>query len=150
MWGPIPDTSYIDSWEANAIPLLMFHGTEDKAVPYKKFCPPEYPYTRYGSFFIARRYKSLGGCYELNTKNGGGHGDDFNNEFLADKISAFIKNVICNKCQSAEYDSNVSLSFKLKQIFSKEKSHCVSREKRYERASLNADCSLGILANAYF
>ena len=118
MWGPIPDTVFIDASEAHSIPIIMFHGTDDKSVPYKKFCPPDYSYTRYGSYYIAQRYKHLGACYQLNTKLGGGHGEDFDNEFLADHISSFFKNVLCNTCKSEEFESKVSLKWKIELFFS--------------------------------
>jgi len=118
MWGPIPDTAFIDPSEAQAIPIIMFHGTDDKSVPYKKFCPPDYPYTRYGSFFIAQRYKNLGCCYQLHTKIGGGHGEDFDNDFLADHISSFLKNVLCSTCKSEEFESEVSFRWKFERFFS--------------------------------
>ncbi len=118
MWGPIPDTAFIDISEAHSIPIIMFHGTDDKLVFYKKSCPPNYPFTRYGSFFIAQRYKNLGACYQLNTKLGGGHGEDFDNEFLADHISSFFKNVLSNTCKSEEFESKVSFQWKIKLFFS--------------------------------
>ena len=113
MWGPIPDTAFISKQEALAIPILLFHGTDDQSVPYKRFAPPVYPYTRDGSFNIALRYKHLGGCYQLNTKKKGGHGEDFSNEFLAEHISSFIKNVITNNCKSEEFETPVSLQSKI-------------------------------------
>lgn len=118
MWGPIPDTSFIDPKEAQSIPIIMFHGTDDKQVPYKKFCPPDYSYTRYGSYYIAERYKHLGACYQLNTKLGGGHGEDFDDDFLADHISSFFKSVLCNTCKSGESESTVSLKWKINSFFS--------------------------------
>lgn len=117
MWGPIADTIYIDTAEARAMPILMFHGTDDSQVPYKKFGPPEYSWSRSGSFYIAQRYKHLGGCYELHTKLGGEHGEDFSNEFLAEHIASFLKNVMCNTCKSAEFESTVSFWSPVKMFF---------------------------------
>ncbi len=118
MWGPLPDTSFISLSEALNTPLIMFHGTDDNAVPYKKCSPPEHPFTRYGSYFIAKRFQHLGGCYELNTKLGGGHGEDFDNEFLADHTSSFFKSVLCNTCKSEEFESTITFKTKLGKIFS--------------------------------
>ncbi len=116
MWGPIADTALISREEAFAIPIIMFHGTDDASVPFKKFARPEYAYTRYGSYFIAMRYRNLGACYELHTKNGGGHGEDFSREYLAEHISKFVKNVLCDSCQSQEFESEISLGWKFEQF----------------------------------
>lgn len=113
MWGPIADTVFISPEEAFATPIIMFHGTDDRAVPYKMFAPPDYAYKRMGSFYIAERYRHLGAHYELNTKTGGGHGEDFSDEFLAEHISAFFNNVMDGKTVSAEYASEVSFGWKL-------------------------------------
>ncbi len=109
MWGPIADTSFISKEEALATSLIMFHGTKDKSVPYKRLGPPDYPYTRDGSFNIAQRYKHMGGCYELNTKVEGTHSQDFSNEFLADHVGAFINSVLNFECEPKELETTVSV-----------------------------------------
>ncbi len=113
MWGPIADTIFITPNEALAIPIIMFHGTDDSSVPYKKFAEPGYAYTRSGSFLIAERYKHLGANYELNTKKGGGHGEDFSDECMAEHVAAFFNNVMDGKPVSAEYSSEVSFGWKV-------------------------------------
>jgi predicted esterase len=118
MWGPIPDTAFISEAEARSIPIIMFHGTDDQSVPYKKWETDNFPFVQYGSFFIAQRYKHLGACYELNTKINGDHGEDFWNDFLAERMSLFFKNVMCNTCKSGEFESDVSLKWKLHLFFS--------------------------------
>jgi hypothetical protein len=65
MWGQIPDTSFISIEEAHNIPIIMFHGTADNSLsPYLK------------SVQISKRFKNLGGCYQLHTKTGAGHGQN--------------------------------------------------------------------------
>ena len=118
MWGPIPDTSFISRAEAASMPILMFHGTNDDVVPYKRFYSAGYPYSRDGSYNIAQRYKHLGGCYELNTKIDGGHGQDFTNEFLAVHIADFITNVMNNHCISSEQLTSLPLKTKIKSLIS--------------------------------
>jgi acetyl esterase/lipase len=103
MWGGLSDTSFISQPEALSIPLIVFHGTADPLMPYKKFGPPDYAYTRYGAFYIAARYKHLGGCCQLNSKTGAGHGEGFDAEFLAAKIGDFLKSQLCGTCHSEEF-----------------------------------------------
>lgn len=117
MWGPIYDTTMISDKEARCIPIIMFHGTDDRSVVYKKNDTSNYPFVTYGSVYVAERYKHLGGCYQLNTKLGGGHGEDFSDEFMAEHISAFFKNAMCNQCKSEEFESDVSFGWKANLFF---------------------------------
>lgn len=117
MWGPVYDTTLISKEEAEAIPIIMFHGTDDKLVPYKNWDTTMFPFEVYGSYCIARRYQNLGCCYQLNTKIDGGHGEDFSNEFLAEHMAAFFKDVMCKRCKSQEFESEVSFGWKLKVFF---------------------------------
>jgi predicted esterase len=117
MWGPIFDTAMISKEEAQAMPMIMFHGTDDQSVTYKRWDTNNFPFIIYGSYYIAQRYRNIGACYQLNTKVGGGHGEDFSNEFLAEHMSAFFKNVMCNNCKSEEFESKVSFYWKIKLFF---------------------------------
>jgi hypothetical protein len=117
MWGPIYDTAMISKTEALAMPMIMFHGTDDKLVTYKNWTTLDYPFIIYGSYYIAQRYRNLGACYQLNTKMGGGHGEDFSDVFLAEHMAAFFKSVMCNNCNSREFSSEVSVEWKIKLFF---------------------------------
>jgi poly(3-hydroxybutyrate) depolymerase len=117
MWGPLFDTSMISRQEALSMPVIMFHGTDDRSVTYDHADTTNYPFVTYGSYSIAKRYKHLGGCYELHTKVGGGHGEDFFDDYLAEHMSAFFKSVMCGTCVSREYSSEVSLHWKLHKFF---------------------------------
>ena len=108
MWAPLADTSFISKEEAQSIAVVLFHGTDDSIVPYTVFSVPEYPYTRFGSYCIAKRYKHLGGCYQLNTKIGGKHSEDFEDNFLAEKISGFVLNVLTKNCGQEECSTELS------------------------------------------
>jgi acetyl esterase/lipase len=113
MWGPLYDTAMISREEALRMPILMFHGTDDRSVTYTRSDTAVYPFVTYGSYNTALRYKHLGGCYELHTKTGGGHGEDFFDDYLANYMSAFFKNVMCGACRSREYSSEVSFKWRL-------------------------------------
>jgi acetyl esterase/lipase len=91
MWGQIPDTSLISIEEANNIPIIMFHGTADSSLsPYAK------------SVQISKRFKNLGGCYQLHTKTGAGHGENMSKYYIAAKTGCFIKGILCESCCSFE------------------------------------------------
>lgn len=91
MWGQILDTSYISSDEAHNIPIIMFHGTADSSLsPYNK------------SVLIAKRFQHLGGCYQLHTRTGAGHGEDMTKYYISAKTGCFIKRILCESCTSFE------------------------------------------------
>ncbi|WP_224483276.1 alpha/beta hydrolase [Robertkochia aurantiaca] len=75
--GAVLDTSYID--EADAVPALLFHGTDDKLVPFGSaphhFCDDSAPgyLPLYGSAAIADSYRKLGSTFILVKVKGGGH-----------------------------------------------------------------------------
>ncbi len=91
MWGQIPDTSFISIEEANNIPIIMFHGTADSSLS---------PYIK--SVQISKRFKNLGGCYQLHTKTGAGHGELMSKYYIAAETSCFIKRILCGSCISLE------------------------------------------------
>ncbi len=108
MWGQIRDTTLITSQIAKRIPILLCHGTADRVVAYVKSDTAHYPKLlnpAYGSYLIAQRYKHLGACYQLNTKINGGHGEDFSDNFLAEKIGSFCKSILCSNCKSEEFST---------------------------------------------
>ncbi len=110
MWGGISDTSYITREAAKHIAMLMFQGTDDKIIPYTKSGPPDHPEMvnkMEGTYLIAQRYKHLGGCYQLNTKIKGDHGEDFSSEFIAGKIGSFCKSLFCGKSKSEEFSTQL-------------------------------------------
>ncbi len=92
MWGQIADTSFISSEEAHNIPIIMFHGTADSS--YVK------------SVQISKRFKNLGGCYQLHTKTGAGHGQNMSKYYIAAKASCFIKSIFCGSCYQLEREIN--------------------------------------------
>jgi predicted esterase len=111
MWGQIRDTALITSKIAKRIPILLFHGSADPVVAYAKSDTLHYPKLlnpAYGSYLIAQRYKHLGACYELNTKINGGHGEDFSDSFLADKIGNFCASIFCGNCKSEEFSTTLN------------------------------------------
>jgi predicted esterase len=108
MWGGIGDTSLITATAASHIAMLIFHGTADTVVPYKK---PSDEYIRMvpveGGYLIAQRYKHLNGLYQLNTVIKGGHAEGFDAKHLAEKISIFCKSLICHNFTSEEFSTTV-------------------------------------------
>lgn len=77
MAGAIPDTTVI--YEESAIPSLLFHGTDDKLVPYATaphhYCEKEKPgyLILNGSNTIAEKLEKLETPYWLHTTCGAGH-----------------------------------------------------------------------------
>lgn len=91
MFGQIADTSFISAEEARNIPIIMFHGTADSSLSsYAK------------SVQISKRYKNLGGCYQLHSKTGAGHGLNMSKYYIAAKTGCFIKSILCESCTSLE------------------------------------------------
>jgi hypothetical protein len=89
MFGQIADTSFISPKEAQNIPIIMFHGTADSSLSsYAK------------SVQISERFKNLGGCYQLHTKTGAGHGLNMSKYYIAAKTGCFIKSILCESCSS--------------------------------------------------
>ncbi len=105
MWGAIGDTAYISNAEANKMPILMFHGTEDMVCPFGMMGPPLLPEKIYGSEPISIKYKNAEACYHLYTKFGAGHGMGFSREFLAGEIACFVKAVVCHECISLQEEN---------------------------------------------
>lgn len=77
MAGAIPDTTVI--YDESAIPSLLFHGTDDKLVPYgtapHHYCAKEKPgyLILHGSQTIANKLEQLDVACWLHTTCGGGH-----------------------------------------------------------------------------
>jgi predicted esterase len=95
MWGQILDTTFISFGEAQTIPIIMFHGTTDNVTdpsPYKK------------ALQLAKRYQSLGGCYQLHTKTGAGHTEGISRFYIAEKTGCFLKRILCDSCTSFEME----------------------------------------------
>lgn len=102
MAGAITDTSLIT--EQNKIPVLLFHGTTDKLVPYSDnyhhYCDKNSPgaWYLYGSESIAKRFNTIGGSYILYSFPNAQHEISiipFSKH--RDAIDKFIRNVIINK-----------------------------------------------------
>jgi predicted esterase len=89
MFGQIADTCFISFEEAQNIPIIMFHGTADSSLSsYAK------------SVQISERFKNLGGCYQLHSKTGAGHGLNMSKYYIAAKTGCFIKSILCESCTS--------------------------------------------------
>lgn len=75
--GAVVDANYINM--TNAIPTILFHGTEDNFVPFGKaphhFCKPGQPgyLILHGSDAISKQLELLGTSYYLNKVVGGRH-----------------------------------------------------------------------------
>jgi len=101
MWGGMRDTTNISGQDASQTEILIFHGSADSIVSYTKSNNPER--LGMGGYFIAQRYKHLGGYYELNTKINGGHGEDFSDVFITERMGAFFKSLFLGNFKSEEY-----------------------------------------------
>ena len=125
MWGQISDTAFISFEEAQEIPIIMFHGTADSATspsPYEK------------ALQIARRYQSLGGCYQLHTRTGAGHTQGISKYYIAEQTGCFFKSILCNSCNSLETEVD-NQNFSCHNVLSIDKSS-------YHRPHINLDSSL--------
>jgi predicted esterase len=77
MAGAMVDVSYINA--KNAVPTVLFHGSEDDTVPFSKYahhrCDPSRPgyLILYGSENISEKLKELNTSYYLNIVRGGRH-----------------------------------------------------------------------------
>lgn len=102
MAGAIPDTTVM--FDDSAIPSLLFHGTDDKLVPYTTaahhFCEEENPgyLILNGSYSIADKLEKLEVPYWLHTTCGGGH--EMANKPMTiyfDEIIDFCYNFVINE-----------------------------------------------------
>lgn len=99
-WGAILDTSYIDDFPRDSVPVISFHGTNDLAVPYRTGNPFFYPIFPPvdGSEVIHQRLDNLGIFNQLVPLVGFGHEPQLVNTQLRDTIykhaSAFLHEIL--------------------------------------------------------
>ena len=99
--GALVDASYIEI--NNAVPSVLYHGTNDRLVPFGNashhFCDPKKDgyFILDGSEVIAEKLEEFGAAYYINIVKGGGHeiaripSEDF------DKIFNFFKRTVIDK-----------------------------------------------------
>ena len=110
MWGAIPDTSFMNS--GKNIPIINFYGERDNVVPPVSgpvqdcISPNEY-FTVYGSVSIYNRLNNQGVCSILHANQITGH-DAYPDEFTVPESACFLKNIICDNCNSGEYLNEIS------------------------------------------
>jgi len=107
MWGGLFSDMHITP-EDN-IPTVMFHGEKDEIVPFNVsrfnncYFPVAYPIV-HGSKSLARKFREYGFCYELNTDPVANHGC-FNDKYICEKASCFLKSIMCGTCSSSEQNT---------------------------------------------
>ncbi len=107
LWGGVMDTAFISIEEV--VPTISFYGTDDDVVPpYSgNFLGCEqYAYV-YGSAAINEFMNDHGVCSVLNKRAGYGH-DTYEDDYVIDNMSCFMKSIFCNDCSS--YEVNYDLS----------------------------------------
>ena len=87
-WGAILDTTFIGDAPDDMVPTILFHGTEDNAVPYEvgqPFSSPFFPDV-YGSLPISERLENTGIPYRFVSLTGAGHEPELVNNAYLDTI----------------------------------------------------------------
>lgn len=106
-WGGIIDTAYISPEEV--VPTINFYGTDDDVVPpYSgNFLDcDQYAYV-YGSAAINQYMNDHGICSVVNKREGYGH-DTYEDDYVINNITCFMKSIFCDDCSS--YEVNYQLS----------------------------------------
>lgn len=102
-WGGIVDINLIDA--NDAIPTINFYGTDDDIVPpYQgnfQGCE-QYAYV-YGSASINNALNLLGVCNVVHAREGYGH-DTYEDDYVIDNVTCFMKSIFCDECTSYEVD----------------------------------------------
>ena len=106
LWGGINDTSFISQQEMEAMPILLFHSTNDEEIPYERSSHPEArQQSLHGSLDIAHHFKNNDACYKLHFIRGAKHFYGFSQSYVVEAISDFVKNIREGKCNSNEIEN---------------------------------------------
>ena len=106
LWGGINDTSFISQQEMEAMPILLFHSTNDEEIPYERSSHPEArQQSLHGSLDIAHHFRNNDACYKLHFIRGAKHFYGFSQSYVVEAISDFVKNIREGKCNSNEIEN---------------------------------------------
>lgn len=103
------DSSFISPVEL--ISTIFLHGTADPYYPYltgTAYTCPTY-FTLQGAGLIAPYYARNGGCFELNYKINGDHGEIYPSDYTLKRRSHFLKNILCQECRQIYVENQVIL-----------------------------------------
>jgi acetyl esterase/lipase len=113
MWGGLTDTTMISVAESRTIPVLLIQGDNDLTIPYEHAKGQNAIFSgMYGSYDIAQRFKSNGGCAELYFSNDAGHFYGFSQRYAANATDLFIKDVLSGSCKSMTVENKTELKNK--------------------------------------
>lgn len=95
LWGALPDSNLVNA--SSAVPMLLFHGTNDGVVPYdygRSLECSNYA-MEYGSVCLTRRLNAAGKPFILHLKQGGTHGPDmYGPTYTMPLAASFFRKII--------------------------------------------------------
>jgi acetyl esterase/lipase len=106
LWGGIVDTSLISLPEMKAMPVLLVQSQSDEVIPYEHAKGENAEFkVLYGSYDIAQRFKTNGGCYDLYFVKDARHGHGFSQAYVTNAITLFINDVLAGNCKKTTIEN---------------------------------------------
>lgn len=100
LWGGIVDTALISASEIKAVPALLIQSQSDEVIPYEHAKGESSEFKMlYGSYDIAQRFKTNGGCYDLYFVKNARHGHGFSQAYVTNAITLFVNDVLAGNCK---------------------------------------------------